>query len=200
MPTVSPSQSNAGDLITAAAINNPINQLASVINGNIDSTNIADSGVTSTKIAANLPTSKLQNPYKFGVFRNAAWTATGGATKVPFDTKEFDTGTNFDIVTNYRFTAPAAGFYHFDAAAGYIPTASGDPVYLMIFKNGNEIKRGNQFPGFTSQQNIGVISTSVQLAANDYVEVFLWNASGSSKSGVPGANFCYFSGFLISTT
>ncbi len=41
MSLVSPSQSNPGDEVTAAAINNPINQLAAVINGGIDVTNFA---------------------------------------------------------------------------------------------------------------------------------------------------------------
>lgn len=56
MGLVSPSQSNAGDLITAAAINSPVNQLAAVVNGNIDSTNILDSSVSTPKIALNAVT------------------------------------------------------------------------------------------------------------------------------------------------
>lgn len=51
MGLVSPSQSNAGDLITAAAINSPVNQLAAVVNGNIDATNILDNSVTKLKLA-----------------------------------------------------------------------------------------------------------------------------------------------------
>ncbi len=52
MPLVSPTQSNPNDEITVAAINNPINQLAAVINGGIDSTNLASQGVNSNSIAA----------------------------------------------------------------------------------------------------------------------------------------------------
>jgi hypothetical protein len=51
MSVVSPSQSNPGDEITAAAINNPVNQIAAVINGNIDANNIADSSITTAKLA-----------------------------------------------------------------------------------------------------------------------------------------------------
>jgi hypothetical protein len=53
MPTVNPSQSNPGDEITAAAINTPINQLAAVINGGIDSANLAPDAVASDGIAQN---------------------------------------------------------------------------------------------------------------------------------------------------
>lgn len=61
MSTVNPSQSNAGDLITAAAINNPVNQLAAVINGSIDATNIADGSVSTTKLASASVTSTKVN-------------------------------------------------------------------------------------------------------------------------------------------
>jgi hypothetical protein len=58
MTLVSPSQSNPGDEITAAAINGPVNQLADVINGNIDDTNI--SSVSGSKIAnATITNAKL---------------------------------------------------------------------------------------------------------------------------------------------
>jgi len=32
-------------------------------------------------------------------------------TKVPFDTEEFDTNSNYDNATNYRFTPTVAGYY-----------------------------------------------------------------------------------------
>lgn len=51
MSLVTPSQSNPGDEITANSINNPVNQIAAVVNGELDNTNLADSGVTTAKIA-----------------------------------------------------------------------------------------------------------------------------------------------------
>lgn len=51
MGTVSPSQSNAGDTIEAADINTPINQLAAVINGGIDTANITDGGIATADLA-----------------------------------------------------------------------------------------------------------------------------------------------------
>lgn len=53
MSLVSPSQSSPGGEITAAAINTPVNQLAAVVNGNIDSTNIAASGIGTTQLASS---------------------------------------------------------------------------------------------------------------------------------------------------
>lgn len=50
MTLVSPSQSNPGDEIRADSINDPVNQITAVINGNLDDTNI--SGVSGSKVAA----------------------------------------------------------------------------------------------------------------------------------------------------
>lgn len=67
MATVNPSQSNANDTIEAADINTPINQLAAVINGGIDSANLADNGVTTAKHADDSVTAaKMQ----YGMVRN----------------------------------------------------------------------------------------------------------------------------------
>lgn len=51
MSVVSPNQSNPGDVITAAAINGPINQLAQTINGNLDSSNLSDGGIATADLA-----------------------------------------------------------------------------------------------------------------------------------------------------
>ena len=51
MGLVNPSQSAAGEEINAADINDPINQLAAVINGSIDTNNLAASAVATTNLA-----------------------------------------------------------------------------------------------------------------------------------------------------
>jgi hypothetical protein len=60
MGLVSPSQSNPNDTIEAADINNPINQLAAVINGGIDTNNIIDGGIATADLAdASITGAKL---------------------------------------------------------------------------------------------------------------------------------------------
>lgn len=54
MGTVSPSQSNPGEEINAADINTPVNQLAAVVNGNIENVNIkSDAAISGSKLADN---------------------------------------------------------------------------------------------------------------------------------------------------
>lgn len=196
MSVVSPSQSNAGEEITAAKINNPVNQLAAVINGNIDANNIADSSITNVKVASGgLYTSKVYNPYKFSAYRNAAYnTAAAGITKMAYDAENFDTSANFDSTTNYRFTAPVAGFYHFSASLQLAsPTAR---AFIMLYKNNAEYRRSTDVQ--TSTLNYSAhVSTLIQLGIGDYVEVFYF--TDTAKAVVAG-NVSGFDGYLVCAT
>lgn len=145
-----------------------------------------------------------QNPYKFSVYLNNNFTvANSGAGNVPFDTKNFDTGSNVDVVTNKgRFTAPVAGFYWISTSLLFHATAGGT-VYAQLFKNGTtSVKRFNQ--SYTNAADVGVAgATLVQLAANDYIEIKGFNATTASSyfyAPVSGEQLCYFEGFLVSAT
>jgi hypothetical protein len=141
---------------------------------------------------------QLYNPYKFSVYRNAAWTPGNTVfAKVQFDTELYDTNSNFDNVTNYRYTAPKAGFYHFASRAGSsIGTAS--LSILSLYKNGSEILRGPSAVSSVAAQVIGCgVVGDLQLSASDYVEVWCDAAGGAGDTGAP---YTYFSGFLVSQT
>ena len=70
MCLVNPTQSNPGDTIEASDVNDPVNQLAAVINGGIETVNIADNAVTTAKIAdGNVTASKLD----FGGSGSGIW-------------------------------------------------------------------------------------------------------------------------------
>lgn len=131
----------------------------------------------------------ISNPYKFSVYRNAAQNATSSNTKVLYDTKVFDTNNNFATST---YTAPVAGFYHFEARIDFSSTLG----VIFLYKNGVEHKRGSdlRYTGVTGC----VVSTLVQSAANDTWEIYVL-AGGTVAMGV-GAALNYFSGFLVSRT
>lgn len=139
------------------------------------------------------------NSVKFNVYRNAAHTP-GISQPVKFDTKVFDTGSNVDIVTNQgRFTAPTAGFYQFNSNLLFQATNASQDIGLEFVKNGGIISRGisqvNMFAGTTS---VGVsASCFIQLAANDYVEVYSNSGQSLLMTGVPASDNV-FSGFLVS--
>ena len=136
----------------------------------------------------------MLNPYKFSVYRNGACT-TPGATfgKVAFDTKEFDTGSNFDNTTNYRFIAPVGGFYQLNTSVG----TGGNVTRLIVslFKNGVEVKRLYDSGGISGNPAAGGGACLMQLSANDYVEVFIFTSSAVTGAG---NLITRFDGFLLS--
>lgn len=145
-----------------------------------------------------LTPTKTYNPYKFSVYRNNAYTTVNGTTtKMPFDTKSYDTGNNVDVTTNVgRFTALVAGFYHF--SAGMHTNSSTAQFTLMLYKNGAEIKRLFDETASGAYLIGGTGGGDLQLAANDYIEVFYYLPNAIAVT--TGSAFCYFDGLLTSGT
>jgi hypothetical protein len=136
-----------------------------------------------------------RNPYKFSVYRTAAMNSAASAfTKINFDTKLYDTGVNFDATTNFRFTAPVTGYYHFNWSA--TSAAASTRWVSALFKNVSvEVGRGVDF-AMAANPAGSVGSKDVFLTAGDTVEVQLF--ANAAIAVQPGLNFTYFEGFLIS--
>jgi hypothetical protein len=134
------------------------------------------------------------NTIKFSVYRNAAQNVTSSFTKVNFDTKDFDTGSNFDAVTNFRFTAPIAGFYFFSWTVG-IPVSGTTDNVAALYKNGTIFTWGDEG---TAGGSSGALLMS--LAASDFIEIFIvGNATVALNVGSTPRK-THFSGFLLSAT
>lgn len=138
------------------------------------------------------------NPYKFSVYRNASWTTSTGPGKVQFDTEVFDTNSNFDSSTNYRYTAPVDGYYQIDACVGASSVAGSNGYAVFLYKNGSVFKHGAY--GVTGNATFGLnapLSTLVHLTAGDYLEIYFF---GNSFTGGTGQALTYFEGHLVSET
>lgn len=170
--------------------------IASFTNAQHNHTNAAGGGTIADAAITSLSTIKLTNPYKFSVYRSAALTSNNAYTKVAFDTKAFDTGSNFDNVTNFRFTAPVNGFYVFSALVGNT-VATGTQVLVSLYKNGSAIRYGSQATA-ASTGTMSAVNGMLQLNATDYIEVFFIGGAGSTM--FVGQATCYFDGYLWSTT
>lgn len=140
-------------------------------------------------------TTSFSNPYKFSVYRNAAWNTPNGAEgKVAFDAETFDTNSNFDSTTNNRYTAPVSGFYFLNAQIGFSTLVNN--AYALFYKNGSEIKSGGQI---VATNVLGsTVTALLQLTAGDYIEVYLFTSA--TQTGTTGANNTWFDGFLVSHT
>lgn len=165
-----------------------------VTNANLTG-DVTSSGNATTLAVLNKSTLTTDsNPYKFSVYRNSALTINTGANKVTMDTELYDTNNNFATGT---YTAPVAGFYHFDAAI-HISTVGGQDGYISLYVGGAEVKRGFEIVG-TSGTGGFTVSADLQLSANDTVEVYSQLAA-ASRSIVTGSIHSYFTGHLISRT
>jgi hypothetical protein len=116
-----------------------------------------------------------------------------GATLL-YTAVEYDVGNNF---ANSRFTAPVTGVYHFDVSLMVTTVSSGSGFsYIALTKNGNVTApySHSDSANITSYDTL-TLSRTIQLAANDYVQVYVYNHI--SHRVYQGPNYNHFSGHLI---
>jgi len=147
-------------------------------------------------ISGNLTVSgtfPINNGPAFSVWANTATnTATGTQTKVVFNTVEFDTNSNYSTANN-RFTPTVAGYYQINAsvfAAGYATQIT------YIFKNGSEYKRTGQQTG-AYLQGIPISSLVYCNGSTDYIEIYWYQASGSTVNSGIGQSLTWFNGSMV---
>jgi len=121
-------------------------------------------------------------------------------TLLQFNTEDWDTDSAYDT-SNYRFVVPsgAAGKYFFHARV-YIEwgNAAGEIGRLQIAKNGTAmaIDAMTASGDPTSGSSIR-ISTVLDLAVSDYVDVRLYHNQGGSQDADNDSDFTYFTGFKL---
>jgi len=128
----------------------------------------------------------------FSAYANAATSCANGAfTKVLFAVEDFDTNGNF---ASSRFTPTVAGYYQINSTVNLVSAAS--TMLLIIYKNGNEYKRG-VFGNGTSLNNVNVSGLISVNGSTDYVEIYLYqNQGGAINTGTGLAN-TWFDGCLV---
>lgn len=125
--------------------------------------------------------------------------STGTPTKVALNAEEFDTNTNFDSVTNYRFTPTVAGYYSvLWSVAGQADAGTLTLVSSNIFKNGSSVAIGTFFIHSGATQ---IISNGGKIiyfnGSTDYIELYC-TISGTSPFVNFGSYLTYLSGCRIS--
>ena len=123
-------------------------------------------------------------------------------TLLQFNTEDWDTNSAYDT-SSYRFTVPSgeAGKYFFHARV-YIEwgNAAGEVGRLQIAKNGTAVAidavtaSGDPTSGSSIR-----ITTLLDLAVADYVDVRLYHNQGGSQDADNDSDFTYFTGFKVTT-
>lgn len=186
-----------GDTIDAADVNTPFNTIQTLVNGNLDASNLASNAVTTVKITdANVTPAKWTNPYKFRASRNAAASTGNGAfAVVAFDTEQFDSNNNLSAGV---YTVPVTGFYMFTWMINATVSAGADEDFVAsLFVGGVENSRGTEMT--TRSTNSSGNSCLISLTATNTVDIRVFNTTSRSLNvGSTYAN--YFSGYLVSIT
>lgn len=132
----------------------------------------------------------------------SAWTLLSSNTWViaALESEDYDRGSNYNT-TNYRFTAPIAGLYQFTlhAYARVQSGGQGDNSYYWTARFGinGQTQGVHCIVGYFSdgdEDNTCTVTSTFNLSANDYVEVYL---RGHSSSAEYYRSLCSFEGRLV---
>ena len=118
--------------------------------------------------------------------------------KAQFNTELFDTDSDYDNSTNYRFTPTTAGKYFVYAQIAHGWSSNwGHMNFTKIYKNGSEYTKGTFYGNGAGVQNYGTVAVSDIIDFNgssDYVEIFGYsNSSGTQFDG----NHSFFGAFKL---
>jgi hypothetical protein len=108
-------------------------------------------------------------------------------TIVNFNIKEYDTHNAVTTGTNWKFTAPVAGFYNISSYVTFaaLTVTQTRIITLQILRNGvNEIEICRRV--FSSESNNYVFpvygSTDIKLNAGDEISIILYNDTGANRN------------------
>ena len=133
----------------------------------------------------------MANGPAFSAYLGASQTVSNATwTKVQLSAEVFDTHSNFDSTTNYRFTPTVAGYYQLNLC--WLVNAVSTAIQLAIYKNGSSFLIPAQTAAATS-----AVSGSVLVYANgstDYFEFYVNLAVGETH---PLSTNCFFQGSMV---
>ncbi len=129
-------------------------------------------------------------------------------TKLQCNTEIYDTDSDYDNSSNYRFTPTTAGKFFIYGQTRVDPgTGNLTRLTLSIYKNGSSYKRNDFFlnTGSTAMSlyHGNIVATIDMNGSSDYVELYgrlrTYNGSGVSFIGGTAGADTYFGGYKILT-
>jgi len=119
-------------------------------------------------------------------------------TKIQYNTEDFDTNSNYDNATNYRFTPTVAGYYQVNASVRFNYTGSaGDNIQIHIYKNNSHWDCQARLNSTGNYGNISISSLVYCNGSTDYIEIYGYSTHGSSLFDVSANNPSRFSAHLV---
>ena len=132
----------------------------------------------------------------FSAYQSSAQSITTGTfTKIQFQTEDYDTNSNFDSTTNYRFTPTVAGYYQISGGISF-GFSSGQSL-IVIYKNSARFKDGSWGTGGASGTGSVVSSLIYFNGSTDQVELYVLQNTGSTNNLTAQNYGTYFNGCLV---
>ena len=123
-------------------------------------------------------------------------TTTANWEKVLLDGTRWNTGSHFDT-TNNRFTAPVEGVYHFDGGVNRYSLPVGTIFRVALRVNGSDYLFGQVDYSPSTGDLKYLVSSTVKLDANDYVELWSYVNTTNSNGFSSGTAWNTLSGHLV---
>lgn len=113
-------------------------------------------------------------------------------TKVQFNSKVYDNKTEYDAVTNFRFVAKEAGFYHFGAIVGITSGVDTETVVGFLKRNGTDsFGHDRKILGGAGTPYVKPAG-DIDLEKDDYVEVEVYHNMGAGKDTSTSYSCCFY--------
>ena len=120
------------------------------------------------------------------------------SNKVALQTEEFDTNSNFDNATNYRFTPTVAGYYQINAQVKVENNSNAGTLVCTIFKNGSDYKEAQNTIRSGSNTSAGSSAVIYFNGSTDYVEVFVLQSTGATATLISNGTLAtWFNGVFV---
>lgn len=152
--------------------------------------------------AASIPQAALAagvagNGPAFFAYQSSVQSLTGGSSiKIQLQTEIFDTNSNFDNATNYRFTPTVSGYYQISGAVMLATTTITIGIQSSLFKNGSLYIAGSQNQATAAAYPQSNFSVLVYFnGSTDYVE--LYGYTNTTTNTNPYQQNVYFCGALV---
>lgn len=178
-----------GDILVATANNTPVRQAVGA-----DGTVLTANSAQADGVEWVVPSGPAFRAYRASsnqTFSSSTW------TKIQFNAETFDTNSDYDPTTNYRFTPDKAGYYQITLSPVITRSGSG-LLYSGLWFNGAE-KVVNQFQISSADTFTPVLFDLIYFnGTTDYVEGYVFDQAGTSRAVLSGiGQVSFFSGVWI---
>ena len=161
----------------------------------------ASAGINWTSLSASLQTAQpavaASNSLARATVAVAQAVINNANTKMVFGTAVYNPRGWFDSINNYRFQPNVAGYYQVTGSVAYTNAWSSGVSQLAIYKNGSSAAYNQTGP--TNQGNMfcEVNDLIYMDGGADYLELYVFQNSGSTQTITFNTQTCYFDATLV---